>query len=631
MRYTDGNGARGALMQFCLSACLLLLAVQGTPAAPAKVDPSAVWDLRDLYPNTAQWDAERAALEKEIAGITRFKGTLGRDAKSMRGAFETIAAIDKRLTRLAIYAGLKSDEDVRSAADQARNQAGTNLFSKLGEATAWIKPEVLAIGAAKVESFIAAEPGLKKHNAFFLRDTLRSAPHTLSAESEDVMAQAANALGQPGNVYSIFANGELPYPTITLSDRKSIRLDQAAYTRHRQASNRVDRKKVFDTFWGTMKAYEGTFGANLQAAMLANVFNAKARKFKSALEASLFSDNMPEPVVRTLVSEVNRALPTFHRYLKLRARMLKVNDLGYHDIYAPLTSIKSTYTLEDSKRITLAALAPFGPEYVGILKDAFAKRWMHVYPQQGKQSGAYMNGGAYDVHPYLLLNHNDDYQSLSTFAHEWGHAVHTILTTRAQPYELSNYATFTAETASITNEVLLFEYMLAQAKTKEEQLAFLNESLDQARGSYFRQTMFAEFLLNTHALAEKGEPLTGEKMTQVYCELLRRYHGEAKGIMKIDPVYCVEWAFIPHFYRGFYVYNYATSMAGGAYLADEMVRRGEEARKRFIALLSAGGSDYAYNLYKTAGIDMATPVPYRALEARMNRVMDEMEQLLAQP
>lgn len=618
------------MFRVMLATVLVALAAAATQAQPAKRDESAVWDLRDLYPTTQAWDKDRAALEAEVAKVGRFKGTLGRDAKTMRAAFAAMADLDKRLTRLAIYASLKSDEDVRSSTDQARNQAASNLLSKFGENVAWVKPEVLSVGAQKVESFIAAEPGLKKHNAFFLRDALRSAPHTLSAESEDVLAQAANALGQPSNVYSIFSNGELPYPSVTLSDGKSIKLDQAAYTLHRQSANRADRKKVFDSFWGAFKSYEGTLGANLQAAMLSNVFNAKARKFKTALEASLFSDNMPEPVVRTLIAEVNRGLPAFHRALKLRAKMLNIKDLSYYDIYAPLTAIKNTYTLDDSKRITLVALEPFGPDYVNILKDGFSKRWMHVYPQPGKASGAYMSGGAYDVHPYLLLNHNNDYDSLSVFAHEWGHAVHTILTTKNQPYELSNYATFTAETASITNEVLLFEHMLKGAKTKEEKLAFLNEALDQIRGSYFRQAMFAEFLINAHTLAEKGEPLTGEKFTALYCDLLRRYHGEAKGVMRIDPNYCVEWAFIPHFYRGFYVYNYATSMAGGAYLADEMVKKGEDARKRFIALLSAGGSDYAYNLYKTAGIDMATPTPYRALEARMNRILDQMEKLLAE-
>ena len=616
-------------MLFRMLAACAIAAFASCAAFAASKDDGATWDLNDLFPTVAAWDAERVQLEKDVAGISRFKGTLGRDARSMLGAFDAIAGIEKRLLRMAIYASLKSDEDVRAATEQARNQAGSILLAKFGEATAWIKPEVLALGATKVDAFIGQEPGLRK-NAFFLRDTLRNAPHTLSAETEDVLAQSGNALGQPGNVYSIFANGELPFPSIKLANGTQVRLDQAAYSLHRQAENRADRKQVFDAFWGAFKSFEGTLGANLQAAMLSNVFYAKARKHKSALSASLFSDNMPEPVVRTLIAEVNRALPTFQRYLKLRARMLKVKDLAYYDLYAPLTSIKSTYTLEDSKRLTLAALAPFGTEYTDILKAGFAKRWTHVYPKPGKASGAYMNGAAYDVHPYLLLNHNDDYDSLSTFAHEWGHAVHTVLTTRSQPYELSNYSTFTAETASITNEVLLFEYMLKEAKTREAKLAFLNEALDQIRTSYFRQAMFAEFLLDTHALAEKGEPLTGERMTQVYCDLLRRYHGASKGVMAVDPTYCVEWTFIPHFYRGFYVYNYATSMAGGAYLADALAAQGEPVRKRFIALLSAGGSDYAYNLYKTAGVDMATPTPYRALEARMNRIMDQMEKLLAE-
>ena len=312
---------------FTYLAAILCSAILSIAPATAETSPTpaanqnAVWDLADLYPSTAAWDKERVALEKEVEGVARFKGTLGRDAKSMLAVFDALASIDRRLTRLGIHASLKSDEDVRSATDQARSQASATLGSKFGEATAWVKPEVLALGAAKVESFIAAEPGLKK-NAFFLRDTLRSVAHTLGTQAEDVMAQASNALGQPGNVYSILANGELPFPSVTLSDGKSVKLDQAAYTLHRQDTNRPDRKLVFDAFWHAFKSYEGTFGANLQAAVLGNVFNAKARKFKTALEASLFSDNMPEPVVRTLIAEVNRALPTFQRYLKLRARML---------------------------------------------------------------------------------------------------------------------------------------------------------------------------------------------------------------------------------------------------------------------------------------------------------------------
>jgi oligoendopeptidase F len=387
---------------------------------------------------------------------------------------------------------------------------------------------------------------------------------------------------------------------------------------------------VFDAFWATYKTYEGTFGANLQAQLMGQAFNAKQRHYKSDLDAELFGDNMPEGVVKTLISEVNRELPTFQRYLKLRARMLGIKDQAYYDVYAPLTTVSNTYTVEDAKRITLAALAPLGEEYLGILRRGFAAHWLNVYPHEGKRSGAYMNGGAYDVHPYLLLNHNNDYYSLSTFAHEWGHAVHTMLTKKNQPYELSNYATFVAETASIGNEVMLQNYVIGQAKTKEEKLAFLNEVLDGVRTTYFRQTLFTEFLMTAHGLVEKGEPVTGEKLTAVYCDLLKRYYGDAKGVMKIDPKYCIEWAFIPHFYRGFYVYNYATSQAGATSLADDLVHNGAAAQKRFIDLLSAGGSDYPYALFKKAGIDFATPAPHRALEARMNKVMDEMEKLLAE-
>ena len=608
----------------------IIASVAFTQAAPAPAQPAeGMWDLSDLYANAEAWQSEFTAVQKDIQALSQFKGTLGRDAASLRKALDAISLLNKRIARLAVYASLKADEDVRVAPNQARNTAADNLNAQFVEATSWVKPEILSIGTKKIEAMIAAEPGLKPH-AFGLRDTLRSAPHTLSEDVERVMAQAANPLGQPQTVYTILANGEMPFTSVTLSDGKTVKLSDSMYELYRQSRVREDRKKVFDAFWTTYKTYEGTFGANLQAQIMGQVFNAKSRHFKSTLDAELFGDNMPELVVRTLISEVNRELPTLQRYLKLRARMLGLKDQAYYDVYAPLTSVSNSYSVEDSKRITLAALAPLGEEYLGILRQGFAARWMNVYPHEGKRSGGYMNGGAYDVHPYLLLNHNSDYASLSTFAHEWGHAVHTVLTKRNQPFELSNYATFVAETASISNEVLLQNYVVAQAKTKEEKLAFDNEILDGIRGTYFRQALFTEFLLNAHAMVEKGEPVTGEKLTGLYCDLLKRYYGDAKGVMKIDPKYCIEWAFIPHFYRGFYVFNYSTSLAGATYLADDLTRNGEAAQKRFIALLSAGGSDYPYNLFKKAGIDMATPTVHRALEARMNKIMDEMEGLLAQ-
>jgi oligoendopeptidase F len=265
-----------------------------------------------------------------------------------------------------------------------------------------------------------------------------------------------------------------------------------------------------------------------------------------------------------------------------------------------------------------------------MLSKGFSGRWMDVLPRPGKQSGAYMNGSAYDVHPYLLLNHNNDYEALSTLVHEWGHAVHTMLDDKTQPYEKSNYSTFIAETASISNEMLLNDYMAAHAKSKEEKLYYLGQGLELIRTTFFRQTMFGEFQLAIHEEIEKGHALSGERLSDIYCGLLKHYYGDAQGVTKIDPAYCVEWAFIPHFYYGFYVYQYATSMAGAAAFTNAIESKKPGVRDRFIAMLKAGGSDYPYDLYKKAGLDMASPTPYRALIARMNRLMNQIDALEAQ-
>ncbi len=410
-------------------------------------------------------------------------------------------------------------------------------------------------------------------------------------------------------------------------------LDQAAYTKYRQVPNRADRKLVFDAFWGAWKKYEGTFGASLITQILAEEFDAKVRHYPNALSDALFADNMPEAVHRQLVTQANAGLPVFHRYLTLRKKLLGVKDgLAYYDIYPSMFKLDQPehFTVADSERIAFDVTAPYGPDYATKLHQAFSGRWMDVLPRQGKASGAYMNGTAYDVHPYLLLNHNYDYESLSTFVHEWGHAVHTLLTHDAQPFEKSNYSTFIAETASISNEMLLNDYMVAHAKTKQEKLYYLGEGLELIRGTFFRQTMFGEFQLAIHEEIEKGNALSGKRMTDIYCDLLKRYHGDDKGVMKVNPDYCIEWAFIPHFYYGFYVWQYATSMAGAAQFTDAIEHEGAPARDRYITMLKAGGSDYAYELYKKAGIDMATPAPYQALVARMSRIMDQIDALEAE-
>jgi oligoendopeptidase F len=523
---------------------------------------------------------------------------------------------------------------LRIGGNQERRQLAGTLMTLMAEKTAWAAPEILAIGPDKVKSFIKKSPELKNRFSFFLNDTLRAEPHTLSEDAESVLAASGNVLQQPNAIYSVLANAEMPNPTVTLKSGEKVTLTQAAYTKYRETTNREDRKLVFDSFWGSFKTYENTYGAALTTQVMGDVFYARARKFDTSLQAALFGDNMPETVYRTLVAQANKNLPTLHRYLKLRKELLGIKgDMQYYDIYPPMFKKPAVekFTIEDSAKITLEIAKPYGDDYIDALKQGLAGNWTNPYPQEGKSAGAYMNPGAYDVHPYLLLNHTDNFDSLSTFAHEWGHAVHSLLANKAQPYELSGYSTFTAETASIANEMLLSDYMVKNAKTKEEKLYYLGEALEMMRGTFFRQTLFAEYQLQMHEELEKGGSLSGEKLTQMYCDITRKYYGETEGVMKIDPKYCVEWAYIPHFYYGYYVYQYATSMVGAAAFTDAILKEGAPARDRFIALLKAGGSDYPINLYEKAGIDMQSDAPYEALVARMNRVMDEIDALRKQP
>jgi oligoendopeptidase F len=602
--------------------------------APAATAPAAtgVWNLTDLYASDADWTAAYEKLKPEFANIEACKDKIVADSASMLACLEAMSAVQKTGLRLYTYAMLKSDENLSIAENNERKSLGQMLFVMYGSATSWLSPAILAAGKEKIDAFRKEQPKLNDVFGFALDNILRGAPHTLSAESEAVLALAGDVTSKASDVYDIFSAAELPFPTVKLASGEEVRVDQSAYTKYRQENDRADRKAVFDAFWGKWKEFEGTLGANLSAHVAGHVFNAKARNYKNSLEAALFGDAMPEAVYRTLIAQVNENLPSLHRYFKLRQKMLGIEgELGYYDIYPALVKLDKTFPLDVSEQTTLAALAPLGEEYLGILKEGFAGNWAHVYPSEGKASGAYMMGAAYDVHPYLLLNHNDDYDSMSTLAHEWGHAVHTQLAKKAQPFEKADYSTFTAETASIMNEMLLQDYMVKNAATKEEKLYYLGMALESIRGTWFRQAMFAEFELKIHEETEAGNPLSGARMSEIYCDLLKKYHGDAEGVMKIDPTYCIEWAYIPHFFRNFYVYQYATSITGAALLAERIQSGDPKQRDIFLDLLRAGGSDYPYELYKKAGIDMASPEPYQALVKRMNAIMDEMEALLAQP
>lgn len=587
------------------------------------------WDLTDLYSSDEAWQGALNDVQRRIAALPMLKGTLGKNAKSMSTALTEISDSYKEAGRVYIYASLSRDEDQRDPKAQQRFAQARQMLSDYTQAVAWLNPEVLSVGEKKVERFLKQEPSLAKFS-FMLRDVLRQAPHTLDDKTEALLAQANLVLSAPGQIYENYANADIPWPTITLSDGQQAELTQAGYTRWRGVANREDRKKVFDAFWATWEQYADGMGATLAAEVQSNVFIARARNHESALAKTLFDDGLPPEIYTELVEQVNEALPLFHRYLKLRGKLLGVDDLRYYDIYPPLMEVDTgVFDLERSKEITFQALQPFGEEYLKLLEHGLSQKWMHSHPQPGKRSGAYMNGFAYDVHPYVLLNHNDDYESLSTFAHEWGHAIHSLLANANNPWETAGYSTFIAEMASTINEILLEEYMIANARSDEEKLFYLGYALESLRGTLFRQTMFAEFELAVHSTAERGEPLTGPRLSEIYGDLLKKYHGHNEGVLTIDELYTHEWAYIPHFYREFYVFQYATSISGAAWFAEQFLAGDDTVRDAFLDVLKAGGSDHPHKiLLEHAGLDMTKPEAYAPVMRRMMSLMDRIEALL---
>ncbi len=611
-----------ALLPFAGAAPALAQATTGADTGAGE------WDLSDLYPS---WDAWEAARQAQLAALPRllaYKGTYANGADAMAKAMADISDVNKEVGRVYIYAHLNADADVRVARNQERVSQAADLYTAFGEATAWSKPEILALGAEKVRGYLAQNKVLKDRFTYSIEDTLRSAPHTLDTQGEGLLASAGAPLSGPSDVRGQLTASDIPWPTVKLSTGKEVRLDDQGYSLNRDAPNREDRKLIFQKFWDAYGSFSNSLGAAYASKLKGDVFLAKSRNYPNTLSWALSGPNLPEGVYRTLVEEVNKGLPELHRYFELRRRIMGLPDIGYYDIYPPLVTLDRKFTLPQMRAATIEALKPFGPEYIGLLTDATTKKWMDPFPRPGKDSGAYMQGSAYDVHPYLLLNLGDDYESMSTYAHEWGHAIHTLLSKANNPYETSDYATFIAEIASTVNEIFLSQYMQKRAKTKQEKLFYLGTQLEAARGTFFRQTQFAEFELKAHELAEAGEGLSGEKFAEIYYDILRRYHGPK---MIIPDNVRHEWSFVSHFFRSdsFYVFQYATSVSAGTWFAEQITKGGKKGQKAMLDVLKAGGSDYPIDILKDkAGLDMTKPDVYRDFVANFSKTMDEIEALL---
>ena len=594
----------------------------------AKLPDKYKWNLAEIYPSDDAWRAAKDKLVAEIPKLREFKGSVVSSAGRLADVLELTSRLNKDLYRTYVYASMMSDQDTRVAKYQGMQQEMVQVASTLGAEAAFIEPEILKADRAVIQKYLAQESRLKIYT-LYLDDLQRRAAHTGTDAEEKMLANAAVVTSGPSSIYGIFSNADFPYPSVTLSDGKTVKLDSAAFNVHRAVPNREDRQKVMSTFFGALGTYRGTFGSTLNAQLEADVFYMRARKYNSSLEAALDASNIPTSVYMRLVDGVNRHLPTFHRYLALRKKMMGLHELHYYDLYAPLVaSVDLTYSADEAQKHVMAALEPLGPDYAAAASRAFNERWIDLYPSEGKRSGAYSNGGAYDVHPYMLLNYNGKYADMSTLAHELGHTMHSYLSNKTQPFATASYPIFVAEVASTFNEALLIDHMLKTITDDKAKLSLLGNYLENIKGTVFRQTQFAEFELRAHEMIEKGRPVTGEEMDRLYGEITRKYYGHDKGVTIVDDYIAHEWAFIPHFYRTYYVFQYATSFTASSALSEKVLAGDAAAKKRYLAFLASGGSKYPIDLLREAGVDMTTDEPLELTMKTMNRVMDDMEKLL---
>jgi oligoendopeptidase F len=587
------------------------------------------WNLADIYPDVAAWRAAKESIARDLPRLRDYEGRLGSSPQVLADALDAAFRVDKDIARLSVYAGMLADQDTREAGPQGMQQEMQQLAADFKAQTSYTDPELLRIGLPTLERFIEAEPRLGIYS-FYLHDLARRATHTLSDSEEKILADAMPLAASGHNIYNILANADFPYPTVTLNDGRTARVDPSGYAELRTLPNRADRQTAMSTFFTSLGGFQRTYGTMMNANVQRMGFYAKARKYGSHLEAALDGPNIPVSVYHALIDGINRWLPTFHRYLKLRRRMMGLADaLRYFDLYAPLVAeVRLTFTPEEAQQQILDAMTPLGDEYCDVVRRSFVERWIDFFPTTGKRSGAYSEGGAYDVHPYMLLNYLGQYNDVSTLAHELGHTMHSYYSNTRQPYALANYPTFVAEVASTFNEALLIDRVLRETRDTATRLSLLGNYLENIKATVFRQTQFAEFELRMHQTAERGEPITGEALSRLYLDITRRYYGHADGVCVVDDYVQHEWSYIPHFYIGFYVFQYATSFTAAEALSEKVLAGDEGARDRYLTFLGSGMSRYPIELLRDAGVDMTTDEPLDFTMRKMNRVMDEIEEIL---
>lgn len=581
------------------------------------------WKLEDMYASDEQWEQDFQEIKSLIAKIQGFPGKLGESAQNLLDCLKTQDRIAEKMGRLYAYARMRRDEDNANPVYQALTDRAGTLSVQASSATAFVTPEILSIPAETLEKFMAQESGLERYR-FALQEILRTKEHVLSPAEEQLLAQVGELAHGPGTIFGMLNNADIKFPNIRDENGEEVELTKGRYIQFLESKDRRVRKDAFEALYATYKKHKNTLAAILHASVKKDVFYARVRKYQSARHAALDADNIPVEVYDNLVETIHEYLPEMYRYIRLRKKLLGVDELHMYDLFAPIVpDVDFRISYGEAKRIVAEGLAPMGEEYVKILQEAFDSRWIDVFENEGKTGGAY-SWGPYGTHPFVLMNWQDNLNNMFTLAHEMGHAIHSYYTNTTQPFTYSDYTIFVAEVASTCNEALVLHHLLETTTDPRQRMYLINHHLEAFRTTVFRQTMFAEFEKITHEKVEAGEPLTPELLCRVYRELNLKYYGPD---MVVDEEIDMEWARIPHFYNAFYVYKYATGFSAATALSQQILTEGRTAVERYLNFLKSGSSDYSINLLKGAGVDMASPKPVRDALDVFRRRLDEMEQL----
>lgn len=596
----------------------------------SRIDAKYKWNLADIYLTRAEFDQDIKSAREQIKSFSKLSGTMTDDA-GIKNALENYYGLSQKIDRIGAYANMFFDQDTRAAEGAEMKKIAEILGADFESATSFLDPELLALSKAKLES-LAANPDFKDYRMPII-NRLRYKDHVLSAAEESLLAQGSIMQNAGYNIYNTFINGEIQFPEVEFSDGKKAALTQDLFTQYRQSANRGDRQLAFGKFFGTLNDYRNTFAQSLSSQVDANIFLAKARKFESAAQAALFSENIPVAVYERIIQEVGDNLPVLRRYLKLKKKILGLDEMKYSDLYAPATGgVEETVSYEQSCAAIKEALKPMGEDYLRIAAGAIdpGSGWVDVYPSQGKTNGAYSGAGAFGVHPYILMNFSGGYDSISTQIHELGHAMHSYYSNSAQLYPQAGYTTFAAEVASTFNENLLFEDRLKRQTDPVKKIALLGESLETMRTTIFRQALFSEFEYKIYQAAENKIPLTADYLSQTYLDLVKRYYGADSGTVAVDDSAGIEWAYVPHFYYDFYVYKYVSGYLAGLALSQKVIDGDIGIRDAYIEkVLKNGGARYPLEQLKDVGIDMSSAEVYEAAFAVFQKRITQLEELTA--